>query len=141
MSAENDLKRIEAAIKDKMAKVIRAGAINTFQNIIIGSPVDSGRFRANWQASVNAPKMNILFEGIKAKTDSHGKPIKNQFNSNQNIIGDTAEYTIDGALYLTNNLPYAVRLEEGWSQQRGAGWVASSVMEGKQAIKDAIGKL
>jgi len=41
-------------------------------------------------------------------------------------------------IYLTNNLPYAQRLEEGYSQQAPAGMVALTIQE-FQAIANEIG--
>lgn len=140
MSSQDDLNQIKAAMMKKMAKIVRAGAVNCFQEIIVGSPVDSGRFRANWQASVNEPNSSLVLDGQTTRKDEHGKAIKNQFTQTSDVIGQTGDYTIDGVLYLTNNLPYAVRLENGWSQQRGSGWVAQSIHNAKYTIKKAAGQ-
>jgi hypothetical protein len=140
MSTQDDINNAKANMLKKMEKIVRAGAIGCFQEIVVGSPVDSGRFRANWQASVNNPNYNTVLDGVKSKTDGHGKVIKNQFPQTDDVIGHTVDYTLDGVLFLTNNLPYAVRLAHGWSQQRGDGWVDTAVQNAKNNIKLAAGQ-
>jgi hypothetical protein len=143
MTKYNTAKEAEAAMLKKMTNIVRAGFINCAQEIVVGSPVESGRFRANWQASINTPILNTIHDEIAVKKYKSGK---NKGKSNTsvfktaNVSQQVSGYTsLDDVLYLTNNLPYAVRLENGWSQQRGAGWVAQSVENAKANIKAASG--
>jgi hypothetical protein len=138
MAKYTDPKELERDTLKKLANVVRAGALTCFQNIIVGSPVDTGRFRMNWQASINTPRLSIVGENAETLKDEHGKPVKNQFAQTDDVAGWTNGYTLNDTLYLTNNLPYAQRLADGWSKQRGSGWVDVEVANGHKAVRDAL---
>ncbi len=129
MSFENDLKRAKEQMFDKMSKIVRGGAVGAFNAIIVSSPVDTGRFRGNWQASINTPKLDTLFGSVPK-----GEKITQVTDTESNTNG----FTLNDILYLTNNLPYAQRLENGWSQKRGSGWVAAIVSETKSKIQSKL---
>jgi hypothetical protein len=135
MTIYKSVEELEKATIIKITRAVRVGAITTFQNIIIGSPVDTGRFRSNWQCSINTPITTVLDQEIRK--DAHGKPVKNQFTNTTDVAEKTNDYTLDGAMFLTN-LPYAQRLANGWSQQRSSGWIDVEVANGKKAVADAI---
>ena len=52
MSFSLDLSRAIERAKGKQETVIRKVMLETFSKVVMKSPVDTGRFRANWQASV-----------------------------------------------------------------------------------------
>ena len=68
------------------------------------SPVDTGRFRGNWLISEEELDDTTYPEG-------------------QDAPPYTLEITADKTYYITNSLPYAQRLAEGYSKQAPAGWV------------------
>ena len=113
-----------------MSKTIRGGAISAFNEIIKLSPVDTGRFRGNWQASINVPKQDVLY------TDATSAITKTD-----DVVSHTQSYTLDDTLYLTNNLPYAAPLENGHSKKRGSGWVAAVCLEAKIRIQNNLDQL
>lgn len=80
------------------------------------SPVDTGHFRNNWLVSVGGPDGSIM-------------PMPGAFTAEN--IAALAAYPEEGwpAIYVTNNLPYANRLEDGHSKQAPAGMVAITIPE------------
>lgn len=111
-------KAIEKA-KGQAELVVRKISIDLFSSVIQKSPVDTGRFRANWNVSLNAPD-----ESTSEETDPTG------LNSTNRVVSVVASYKLaDQSIYLTNNLQYANRLENGWSKQAPAGMVRLSMME------------
>ncbi|MCD1619133.1 hypothetical protein K7H20_13770 [Salipiger manganoxidans] len=81
------------------------------------SPVDLGTFRANWVLSIGEPDTSTT-------TDLAGFATKN--------AGALAAYAAaDGfpIIFVSNNLPYALRLENGWSGQAPNGILALTVVE------------
>lgn len=83
-------------------KTMRGVSIKLFSAIIKSSPVDSGRFRANWMASGSSPATEIN-EGTDVSGASSTTAATNY---------------VDGAMSssvftLSNNLPYAHSLEFG----------------------------
>ncbi len=121
MSNEDEIMKAKQQMDKKLVNVARGCAINLFNKIIVASPVDTGRFRANWQTTINTPAQGVLDTEVPTSAESGIRSIK---------ITDT--------MYLTNNLPYAKRLEEGWSQQRPSGWVATLVKSAQSSLDEAI---
>ncbi|MFD2248937.1 hypothetical protein FHS82_001053 [Pseudochelatococcus lubricantis] len=98
--------------------IVRKVSLDMFTRIILKSPVDTGRFRGNWQVSIGS-----VANGTIAVDDKDGSATISAAQAA--TMGVKAGDTI----YLTNNLPYAERLEDGWSKQAPAGMVATTVRE------------
>lgn len=88
-------------------KLQRGMAITVLNNLQLLSPVDTGRYRANHIVSFGSPDMrytdnkdgmSLAFSAIDSLTPS-ALPV----------------------VYIQNNLPYAERLENGWSKQAPSG--------------------
>jgi hypothetical protein len=75
-----------------------------------------GRFRANWQYGENTIPLGELWN-----------PITGPFPPENPI--DVAMDAGGKVHYLVNNLPYAYRLEYGWSTQAPLGMVQTTVVE------------
>lgn len=120
MAANNaEFKRKFAALLKKVGDdaetVVRKTAIE-FQNAMIDrSPVDTGRFKSNWQCGIGAVNTSIA---DTAGSDAKGRTVTV-------LQGWNAGQTI----WLTNSLPYAQRLEYGWSKQAPSGMVRLTVMD------------
>lgn len=130
MSEFSKFKReFEIAIKKSIQaseKSIRAAATQVFTDIIKESPVGDpslwdteyppknytgGSFRGNWRASLNKPETTAILNGAEKR------------NSAGAVRGALAGYQTKDDIFLANNLPYAQRLEDGWSVQADKGWV------------------
>lgn len=107
----------------KLDTVARKVTLDLFTSVVQKSPVDTGRFKANWNVG---PTPNLSFT---ASTNA-GRGL----NEAQKAIGIPA----GGVVYLSNGLPYARRLEYGWSGQAPAGMVRLSVREFRQFVERAI---
>ena len=116
MSFTLDIKNFVEKAKKNPETVARQVSFKLFSAVIKASPVDTGRFRMNWQtAGAVAPS------GVIDGTDKGGAA----------AIGDAASYIFAASDWneftLTNNLPYAERLEYGWSNQAPQGMVRVNV--------------
>ncbi|AOA58215.1 hypothetical protein [Acinetobacter larvae] len=95
---------------------LRRVSAEMLQGVILASPVDEGGFRCNHRVTVNQTTTETVpSNGNKAPK---GTLDQQTFNDGakeilQAKIGDT--------VYIQNNLPYALRLENGWSQQAPSG--------------------
>lgn len=89
-----------------------------------------GRFRGNWQVSFNAKPEGVLdtIDRDGSATISRGRQVLSEFNNGVSSI------------YFTNNLPYARRLEYGWSQQAPGGMVRITLKEIQQFVRAAAGE-
>ena len=100
MSFALDVSKFVEKAKKNPEKVMRQVSIKLFSAIIKASPVDTGRFRMNWMASGGTPA-----SGITDATDKSGNTATGNATSFVLKATDWHEFT------LTNNLPYAQRLE------------------------------
>lgn len=103
--------KISTKNKGKMLGAVKRTTKKMAKDVVSRSPVDTGRFKSNWNAALNSPDISI------DKTEGGG------FTSviNSLKIGDK--------FYFTNNLPYALRLEYGWSDQAPGGMVRLAIAE------------
>ena len=100
------------AMATSEAKVKKA-FIGLSTDIIMDTPVLSGRLRNNWMVSVN--------QGSNQTTNETSNQAIGRVSAVKFKLGDT--------LYLTNNLPYAKRIEfDNWSAKAPAGMVRKNII-------------
>lgn len=85
-----------------------------------------GRFRGNWQVTFDRPAVGAIDRVDKAgmATLAAGREVLAHY--------DSSEY---GSIWFTNNVPYAQRLEYGWSKQAPAGIVRVVAAEINSKVK------
>lgn len=112
--------------KVRLIKIAAVAAID--QVVVLATPVDTGRARANWQVGLNAPKRGALLENF----DKGGSSTisRNRTAARGTRAGET--------VYISNNLPYINRLNEGYSAQAPANFVLIGIRAGVQQVKSAI---
>lgn len=93
-----------------------------------------GRFRANWQYGFGTPANGVLHKP---------SPPKQNYPGPQQIIDilRTSVYgsQVAGLHYISNNLPYARRLEDGWSKQSApSAMVGLTVLEFNSFVDAAV---
>ena len=98
-------------IAEDVGKRARAAALQALTGVIERSPVDTGAFRGNNRVSVGRADTTA----DPQTTDRQGGAT---IAAGASVIASTrgAPFTV---IYIQNNLPYAQRLEDGWSQQTG----------------------
>jgi hypothetical protein len=97
-----DVKAFCEKAKKNPETVMRSVSLKLFSAIILGSPVDTGRFRMNWQAAGAVP--------ATGEVPGEDKTGSNSINAASEFIKAT-NYWED--VTLTNNLPYAEVIEYG----------------------------
>jgi hypothetical protein len=102
-------------------KVVRGGTLNLFNNIIKGTPVDTGRARGNWFTSISAPS-----KAVSSSTSAQ--------SSVSSLNSTVSVWDVRDSLHITNNLPYITRLEYGYSKQAPSGWVRQAVVRFQDAF-------
>jgi hypothetical protein len=121
------LELFEKVTNRRVGKVIGRAAFIAFSRVVMRSPVDTGRFRGNWQMGIDEQPVGEL--------DALDKTGSTTVSEAENIA---ARAKIGDDMYIVNNLPYADRLENGWSQQAPAGIVALTVAEWPGIVADAV---
>lgn len=86
-----------------------------------------GHFRANWQLGVG-----VAPAGVVAGVDRTGAATLGR------IVAAIPDHASGKVYWLSNNVPYAQRLEHGWSRQAPAGVVGLTVTMFSQIVRDAV---
>ncbi len=104
---------------NEFEKVMRGAAIEVGTRLINKTPVDTGRARGGWLPSVDSPAKG---EGVLDPTGAYA------LRRLQSAFKPTG-YNAYSTLYITNNVPYIGRLNEGSSRQAPANFVEQTVAE------------
>jgi hypothetical protein len=108
-------KFIDKASKTADAEV-RKICLDLVTGIVLKTPVDTGRARANWFTSIGSPTDNTT-----ESTDANGSA------TIASSLGAISKAT-GNVLWITNNLPYIYRLEfDSWSDQAPSGMVRVTI--------------
>jgi len=130
-----------AKTKGDMDQVVRYALLSIDGKLVQRSPVGDakywihpapkgyagGRFRGSWQMSIGAPP-----DGMIRAIDKDGSATLAAH------AGVVAAAKAGQVFYLVNNVPYAKRIEEGWSRQAPHGLVAITVVEWSNIVDAAV---
>lgn len=131
-----------------MDQVVRKIVFDLGTKIVMRSPVGDGkywqspppagyvggRFRANWQYGYGSMPSGDL-------PDIDPRPANTNV-STLRILAGLKDKPTAGLHYIVNNLPYAKRLEEGWStRQAPSGMVTLTAIEFQSMARDAAAEI
>jgi len=107
-----DLRKFGVQTQAQVGLAVRKIALDITADVVMMTPVDTGRARANWLPSLQVPNTAITDQTDKSggKAMSEMAAVASSFQ-----IGDT--------IWLSNNLPYILKLENGHSKQAPQGMV------------------
>jgi hypothetical protein len=125
-----DIQAYVAKAKKNPETVMRSVSLKLFSAIIKGSPVKSGRFRMNWQTTGVTPATGLI-----AGVDPTGNKAVNSAATYITNSPNWYQFT------LTNNLPYAERLEYGWSKQAPTGIVRVNISRFNTLLNEEAAKV
>lgn len=91
-----------------------------------------GRFRANWNLGIGSMDLSTTMATDRsAKGDNGG-------TTTAHIVSQIPAQAAGKVYYLSNSLPYAQRLEDGWSRQAPNGVVSRTVVEFQTIVDEAV---
>jgi hypothetical protein len=118
MSFAADLSRFQIKTEKQLKTVIRKITMEAFRGVVLRTPVDTGRARANWSPSIGSAST--------ATSDNTDKSGSGAIATAQKSVFD---WNCTGSIFLCNNLPYIGALEYGHSQQAPGGMVRLTVSD------------
>lgn len=113
--------------KEAIDSSLREIVIEIGASVIRMSPVDTGRFRGNWQFSLDSPS-----QGTLDRLDPNGTA------ANAELVDGAIQFRAGDTAYIVNNLPYAIMLEYGYSDQAPGGMVRITLERFQQIVLEAI---
>lgn len=111
-----------------MERLNKAIILELFTSVILDTPVLEGRLRGNWVISADNPA-----DGTVSVKDPSGRITAGKVSSFINDFDGTKDFDV----YLTNNLPYAYRIEyDGWSKTKAPeGMVRKNLIRISENLK------
>jgi len=125
MSFNGDIDKFRQKVEKISTDIFRGTSLDLLTRIIKRTPVDTGRLRGNWMATINSPSKTI---DEKVKDKSGAKAIGS-------AKGTVNNAKLGNSIFLINNLPYAGVIEDGYSDQRPEGMVKVTVAEFENIVK------
>lgn len=106
--------------------VVRKVGIDMTSRIVIRTPVDTGRARANWNTTIGSANYAVSESFDKAGASTIAK-----------AAARLSGFRCGPSIWISNGLPYIGELEKGSSKQAPAGMVAITVAEFNGLVKTA----
>lgn len=121
-------------VEEGVNEIVKKTAIVADRELVLSTPVDTGRARSNWLLSLGGPSTSEIEAYAQGKGGSSGA-------ANANAAMAQAQAAVRGRrpeqdVYISNNVPYIGRLNDGWSAQAPAGFVQAAVQRAAAAIRN-----
>lgn len=117
-------------IRTNTVKKKRVISLAISSDVTLATPVDEGRARSNWQASVSSPiteTIDAYFPGEKGSTAAVNAQAA--IDQQQSAVNQAK---VEESIFITNNLPYIIPLNRGHSPLAEPGYIERSVERGIQ---------
>ena len=122
---------------DMFSRLVQQAMEDTFKKVVIEvgdtvnslSPVLTGRFKGNWQFSINSPSSQSLISYDPAGASTLSR-----------IVAGTQALTVGQVAYIVNNLTYGYNIEiDGWPSGKPAYMpVRTTAEQFTQIVEDAV---
>ncbi len=117
--------RVIAALDEVTERLMTFLSVEITANLINDTPVDTGWARANWVPSIGSRN------NTPASAEARVENVPAQRATQQSSIAGLTNYRIEsGSVFISNNVPYIVRLNEGSSTQAPQGFVQGGIQRG-----------
>lgn len=116
MTFKGDLLAYAAKTGGNLDKIFRATCLAILRDVVMLTPVDTGRAKGNWQVTINVPAQGVI-----------------EFNdpTGAGVIANATTFlaTLEAGttFILTNNLEYIIVLEDGGQGREPHGMVKRTV--------------
>lgn len=135
MDTKKFAKRMTAIAKtfeSNAGQLIDKVALTVHSTVVLGTPVDTGRARGNWQVEIGKAAEGTVDDPSEygfaaATTKARAKLAGND--------GQSSSLRPQRDVHITNNLPYITPLNQGHSKQAPAGFVEEAIAAGVKQVK------
>lgn len=135
----SDLKTFSRRIRMRAGKIskntdglVKKVILAVDQGVVIATPVDTGRARANWRPSIGAPITQTL-----PQPPNKGAGLRSALEAGEEVAGRYKGGMNSPTVHITNSLPYIQYLNDGSSKQAPRNFVSTAILLAISAIKKA----
>lgn len=104
LNKQDGAQLIADALRKKVKSGMKMAVVECMRQLTISTPVDTGRARWGWFCTVNVPSAELPPKGQYPVPDI-------------TMRTDIGSFSVSDTLYITNNVPYIKRLNNGYSRQ------------------------
>lgn len=124
MAEDTQIRAIVKGLTDLTEQVVTKITLDVSANLIETTPVDTGWARANWAPAIGTPNIEDLRGIVPDARDAASAGAQQQ----QALATVATGYKLSmGKVFVTNNVPYISRLNDGSSAQAPAGFVQRAI--------------
>jgi hypothetical protein len=120
------------AIPKNADKLVRTVALSVQAAVAMGTPVRTGQARRNWQTGLDEAPAGTL-----PPPSTPGAGAMESIAAAEATVKGYVGGRSDASIHITNNLPYIVRLDNGWSEQATVGYVQRAALKAADAVNGA----
>lgn len=134
MASRRRVRVVVEALDEFLEQIIRAIAFEIVANVKRapgegGTPVDTGWARANW-----IPRIGEPFRGTTGTREQAEDGNVSESDGNAGLTSLLGYRIERGRVFISNNVPYIVRLNEGSSMQAPSGFVQAAIQEAIESL-------
>ena len=119
-----ELRRLTKRLPEKSLLIVQKKlTFDALRGVVLKTPVDTGRARGNWQVTINESPENEI--------NTEDKTGNNTISEGTDRVKRVPSFAI---IYITNNVPYIVYLENGTPTQAAHGMIALTFAELQRSI-------
>ena len=122
-----DLAKFSGEVQEAIGLTLREIVVLVGDSLITMSPVDTGRFRGNWQFNLMTPDNSTTEDFDPTGAETRAK-----------IVTGANSFTPGQVAYITNSLPYAIPLEHGHSLKAPLGMVGITQARFQDIVDEAV---
>lgn len=132
LSLAVSLERKAKAIDEAASKTAVDTAMAIVGDLAYKTPVDTSQALSNWRVTLDSPATGTIapyYPGLQGS--SQRASAAETINAAKSVLANKKP---GQAIFITNNLPYIKRLNDGYSAQAPAGFVERAVLIGRKML-------
>ena|ERR1035437_484490 len=145
----NDMDKLLVRLDSFAKQTVKDAALSIMSDLVQVTPVDVGTALSNWQLTLDTPAEHVLTAYEPALRGRNVKGVWTHRVDPALTAQANVAPTLDAAkvvlaerqkgqlVFITNNLPYIRKLNDGSSDQAPAGFVDRAVILGNQVVQAA----
>lgn len=132
----SETRRVLGLLEEAVESAVTSLGVNITAELIERTPVDTGWARANWVPSIGTP-----FTGNDEALNDAAREaaVPAQGARQETATASLLAYQIGrGSVFISNNVPYILALNEGSSDQAPAGFIQDAIQAGIRSLSSEV---
>lgn len=130
----SQIRRIIGRLDDVTASIVSSLAVNITAELIERTPVDTGWARANWVPAIGAPSLAGAGDLSRQARQAGAPSAGGRQSAAVGVVATSYRDIRQGPVFISNNVPYIPRLNDGSSSQAPAGFVQDAIVAGIRSL-------